>query len=132
MCKRCVQMNRIQTIFFRPHLPHSYRNARIWVHLVFLAAYGIGNLFYGSFIVPIFLQAMSDMEEVGPAAFFEGAPWMLMVAITPIGLLHYCSAIFCVAGSLASLDALKERLLNTRPRQANGEKQSGDNMLDRS
>lgn len=106
---------------------YTYRSLPIWVHLVLLAFFGFANLFYGSIIVPILVDGMIKLNEVGPA-FFKGASWLHMILSTPMFIVHFCIAIFSLTGSLASLDVLKNRLLDasskrTQPKQMNNQTQ---------
>lgn len=93
------------------HRQLNYRSLPIWVHVILLAFFGFANLFYGSIIVPILVDGMIKLNEVG-LAFFKGAPWLHMILSMPLFLVHFCIAIFSLTGSLASLDVLKNRLLD--------------------
>lgn len=110
------------------HRQHTYRSLPSWVHFVLLAIFGFANLFYGSIIVPILVKGMIDLDKIGPAAFFEGAHWLQIIASTPLFLMHFCFAISSLTGSMVSLDVLKNRLLDayskrTQPRKMNDQTQ---------
>ncbi len=110
------------------HRQHTYRSLPIWLHFVFLAIFGFANLFYGSIIVPILVKGMIEFGEVGLAAFFDGAPWLHIIASTPLFLMHFCFAISSLTGTLASLDVLKNRLLDASLKRTTGPKQMNNQM----
>ncbi len=105
-----------QRIIFQVGKPFSYRNMRIWVHVCLIAISGFVNIFYGG-IVPIIQKAMETLNEDGFSSFFRDARWEEILSIILLGIPHFCIAIFFLIVSLASIDALKDRLLNSVPRE---------------
>ena len=101
-------------VVFRPQLKPTYRNLRSWVYFCFIAVSGFVNLFYAG-IVPILQKAMGDLNDQGFSAFFQGADPAIILPIVPAGILHTIFAISGLVVSIASLDELKDRLLDSGP-----------------
>ncbi len=104
---------RIQNLVLRLLLQRGkrqvYRNMRTWAHIAVLAVTGFFNLFYAG-IVKIIAAALTKFNETG-LAFFDGAHWGYAAAISPFLLFHYCIAIASLVAFVASVDVLKERVL---------------------
>ena len=101
-------------IILRPGKPQTYRNLRTWVHFCFIGISGFVNLFYAG-IIPILQKAIGDANSQGLSDYFKGADPAIILHIVPLGILHTVIAISGLVISIASLDELKNRLLNTGP-----------------
>ena len=83
---------------------------RVWFHFVLITVSGLVNLFYGG-IVPFISDAMNAFNEQGTAFFQDTSLWLVAGTLLT-GVPHLAYAITSLVVSLASLDALKERLMD--------------------
>lgn len=109
-------MTSLHKVIFQVGKPLLYRTMRIWVHVCLIAISGFVNLFYGG-IVPIIQSSIKVLNEGGFYSFFQNARLEEILAVIFLGIPHFCIAIFSLIVSLASIDALKDRLLNSVPRE---------------
>ena len=103
---------------YRPQIDPTYRNLQSWVHFCLIAISGFVNLFYAG-IIPILQKAIGDANSQGLSDYFKDADPAIIFHIVPLGILHTVIAISGLVISIASLDELKNRLLNTGPVKPN-------------
>lgn len=100
-------------VIYRPSKPPTYRNLRRWVHLTLIAMFGPTNLFFSQFILPEVLKGMRNLDKMGFQEFFRGTTpvELFLFIILAAALLTYAIISFVIV--LASIDALKDRLLDS-------------------
>lgn len=113
--QRAAMIHRLMPLMCQSGKPQTYRNMRAWVHMALIMVSGFVNLFYGG-LVPIISKALGDFNTAGFAAFFQGASWDVILITLLFGIPHLIFAICSLLVSLASLDALKDRILNAKMR----------------
>lgn len=97
----------------------SYRSLPIWAHVIIIAASGFAELFYGGIIVPPLIEFMKAVNDLSFTALYKnlmlegGSPLFYSGILVLLG--HAGLAIGYLIVGVASLDALKERLLGSGP-----------------